>query len=504
MIQAVGYCRVSTDREDQANSFEAQQRFFKEYIQRKPNWELYKIYADEGISGTSTKKRTQFNHMINDAYDGKFQIIVAKEVSRFSRNILDTISYTRELKALGINVIFLNDGFCTNDPDSELRLSIMGSIAQEESRKTSTRVTWGQTRQMEQGVVFGRSMLGYDVANGKMTIDPEGAELVKLIFHKYAVEKMGTSELSHFLMENGYRTYSVSCNWSASYLIKLLKNEKYIGDLIQKKTYTPNYLTHEKKTNHGQVEKIIIRNHHAPIIDREIWALAQAELRKNNKHGNVPAVHSNKHLFSGKIRCGKCGSSVVSRVKKNRDGTGYRRWSCSRATRQGCSNCNVGRLIRDDDALNMVKIALTSLQIEKKFIVSNLSAFVQKLSQAGESGITDSLERLQSEIKKTEDKKSKLLDTFLEGTISKEDMQTMKHMYEDQRDALQSRLTAAEERMVSITNNAQIERYLFSLLDGEQTSEIFYKSILDSITVFRDRHIELRFNNLSQVFYFAE
>lgn len=136
------------------------QRCFKEYINRQPDWELYRVYADEGLSGTTTKKRIEFNQMISDAKMGKFKIILTKEVSRFSRNILDTIGYTRELKTLGVGVLFLNDGINTLDSDAELRLSIMGSIAQEESRKTSTRVKWGQTRQMERGVVFGRSMLG--------------------------------------------------------------------------------------------------------------------------------------------------------------------------------------------------------------------------------------------------------------------------------------------------------------------------------------------------------
>ena len=185
MIKVASYCRVSTDKDDQANSFESQQRYFKEYIDRQPDWELYEIYADKGITGTSTKKRVKFNQMINDAHMGKFNIIITKEVSRFSRNILDTISYTRELKALGVYVIFLNDGIATSDADAELKLSIMGSLAQEESRKTSARVKWGQARRMEQGVVFGRSMLGYDVKDGKMTVNPEGAEIVKLIFHKY-------------------------------------------------------------------------------------------------------------------------------------------------------------------------------------------------------------------------------------------------------------------------------------------------------------------------------
>ena len=167
MILVASYCRVSTDKMDQANSFDAQRRFFTEYIDRNPDWELYRVYADEGLSGTSTKKRAEFNQMINDARMGKFRLILTKEVSRFSRNIMDTIGFTRELRALGVGVLFMNDGINTLEPDAELRLSIMGSIAQEESRKTSSRVKWGQTRQMERGVVFGHSLLGYDVQGGE-------------------------------------------------------------------------------------------------------------------------------------------------------------------------------------------------------------------------------------------------------------------------------------------------------------------------------------------------
>ena len=190
-MKVAAYCRVSTDKEDQANSFESQQRYFREYIGRQPDWELYQVYADEGITGTSAKKRVAFQRMMHDARLHRFDLILTKEVSRFSRNILDTIAYTRDLRNLGIGVQFVNDGIDTLEPDSELRLSIMGSIAQEESRKISSRVKWGQTRRMEQGVVFGRSMLGYDVKDGKMTVNPQGAEIVRLIFHKYVHERKG-------------------------------------------------------------------------------------------------------------------------------------------------------------------------------------------------------------------------------------------------------------------------------------------------------------------------
>ena len=324
MIKVASYCRVSTDSEDQANSFESQRRYFREYIERHPEWELYEVYADEGISGTSTKKRTQFNRMINDAYLGKFKLIITKEVSRFSRNLLDTIAYTRELKSLGIGVIFMNDGFTSLDPDSELRLSIMGSIAQEESRKTSSRVKWGQTRQMERGVVFGTSMLGYDVCDGKLTINPEGAEIVRLIFHKYAVEQKGTSIIARELREAGIKTYSGDVIWNSSHIVRILRNEKYVGDLVQKKTITLDYLTHAKKKNKGEEEMITITDHHEPIIDRELWDKVQDELQKRNRNNGHVTGHSNRHIFSGKMICGECGARFIARSKTRQSGTSYK------------------------------------------------------------------------------------------------------------------------------------------------------------------------------------
>ncbi len=179
MLQVAAYCRVSTDKEDQANSFEAQQRYFREYIQRQPDWELQGIYADEGFSGTSTNKRVEFNKMLHAAELGQIDLIVTKEVSRFTRNTVDALQITRELRRRGVGVLFLNDSLDTRTNDGELRLTIMSSFAQDESRRTSERSKWGQMRSMEKGVVFGGSLLGYDVIGGKMTVNPEGAEVVR-------------------------------------------------------------------------------------------------------------------------------------------------------------------------------------------------------------------------------------------------------------------------------------------------------------------------------------
>jgi DNA invertase Pin-like site-specific DNA recombinase len=187
--------------------------------------------------------------MISDALEGKFDLILTKEVSRFSRNLLDTVAYTRQLKRAGVGVIFLSDGISTLDPDAELRLGIMASIAQEESRRTSERVKWGQRRQMEQGVVFGRSLIGYELRGGRLFVEPKGAETVRLIYHMYLNEGMGVRKIAAALTRRGISTITGNAVWSGAAVLKILRNEKYCGDLCQGKTITADYLTHKKVKN---------------------------------------------------------------------------------------------------------------------------------------------------------------------------------------------------------------------------------------------------------------
>lgn len=284
MRRVAAYCRVSTDKTDQIGSFESQKRYFREYIEQNADLELYRIYADEGITGTNVKNRVSFKNMIEDAKNGKFDLILTKEISRFARNLLDSIYYTRELKRYGVSVFFINDRIDTMEPDAELRLAILATIAQEESRRTSERVKWGQTRRMEAGIVFGRSMLGYDVKNGEMTVNEEGAEIVRAIFRMYTEDKMGFAAIARALDENGIPPMRAQ-KWNGTVVMRILKNEKYVGDLVQKKTYTPDYLSHEKKYNRGAEEMIVIRDHHTPIIPREVFEKAammlSGQMRKN-------------------------------------------------------------------------------------------------------------------------------------------------------------------------------------------------------------------------------
>ncbi|MCL2401463.1 MAG: recombinase family protein [Oscillospiraceae bacterium] len=379
MLRVGAYCRVSTDKIDQSNSFAGQQKYFREYVALQPNWQLTEIFADEGKSGTSTKKRMAFNRMIDAAKRGELDLIITKEISRFARNTLDSIYYTRELKRLGVGVIFLNDNINTLDPDAELRLTIMSSIAQEESRKISDRVKWGQTRRMEQGVVFGRDMLGYDLCNGMMTINADGAKVVRLIFHKFVAENKGCHTIARELREAGIQTSTHMKTWSNTVILRIIRNEKYCGDLVQKKTFTPDYLSHEKKYNRGEEDFIIIRDHHEPIISRDIFDLANAMLDSRAASPENKAKISNRYLFSGKMKCGICGATYGARYKKRMDGSVYKSWRCLTAQRYGAPRidstgnhigCN-GQGFPENDALYIVKLLMKSLNINRKLIREN-------------------------------------------------------------------------------------------------------------------------------------
>ena len=457
-LRLAAYCRVSTDRDDQAGSLESQKRFFGEYIGRNPCWELVEVYADNGVSGTSTKKRHAFNQMIADAQSRAFDLIITKEISRFARNTLDSIFYTRKLKELGIGVIFMSDNINTLDPDAELRLTIMSSIAQEESRKTSDRVKWGQRRRMEQGVVFGRSMLGYDVRGGKLYVEERGAETVRLIFHKFVNEDKGTHVIARELREAGIQTAGYMKQWSNTVILRVLRNEKYCGDLVQKKTYTPDYLTHEKRYNRGEEEFVTLRDHHEPIIGRGLFNRAQAELARRSPPEGQKAKHSNRYCLSGKIKCGVCGGSFVSRSKKRKDGSVYKAWRCFESVKNGASHIdNAGNQvgcscpsIGDDDAKRILREVVKSLQIDRRGIAGKLTgAAARALNGDMPAGCQRGRREEQS------------------GLL------------------------------------ANISGTLENLLAGEEWDDIFYRGLIDKLTVYDDSSVEVFLGGVSPPWRFV-
>lgn len=326
-LRVCAYCRVSTELASQAGSFENQVRYFREYISSHEGWELTEIYSDEGRSGTSVKGREGFRRMISDAERGMFDRIITKEISRFARNTVDALIYVRKLRCLGIGVTFIGDGIDTLLPEGELRLTMISGIAQEESRRTSERVKWGQKRRMEQGIVFGRDMLGYRVSGGKLQITEAEAETVRYIFGMYINSGLGVRSIAGRLNAEGI---SPKCGqvWSGAAVRRILKNEKYAGDLIQGKSFTEDHLTHRRVRCRDADRLTVIRDHHEGIISREIFDKAQ-RLMQERTHVSSGERYSARYWCSGKIIC-RCGAKFVSRSKKLSDRI-YRSWRCSDA-----------------------------------------------------------------------------------------------------------------------------------------------------------------------------
>ena len=490
--RVAAYCRVSTDHEDQANSFESQQRYFRQYIERNPDWELYEIFADEGISGTNTKKRSEFKRMIACAKEGDFDLIITKEISRFARNTLDSIYYTRDLKKHGVGVIFMNDNINTLDGDAELRLAIMSSIAQEESRKTSERVKWGQKRRMEQGVVFGRSMLGYDVKDGKMTINEEDAKIVRLIFHKFANENKGTHVIARELREAGITPMRVK-EWNNTVILRVIRNEKYCGDLVQKKTFTPDFLSHEKKYNRGEEEFVIIKDHHEPIVSRELFEKANRILDEKSLTQEGKAKHSNRYPFSGKIKCGCCGSSYVARYKNRKNGTRYKAWRCYKSATQGsphtdkagnplgCSNPS----IRNEDAVHIMYLVTRSLQLEEKKITANLLSVIQSVLSVNTN--YSHIEKLKEQIQSVEDKRTQLIDLCISGAITKQEFITKREACDKEISELQDTISGIDQQHLLADQQEsvmkEITAAIHEIVSGVEYEDAFYSQILEKMVV---------------------
>lgn len=507
-LRVAAYARVSTDKDDQANSFESQVEYFKEFIEKQENWQLVKIYSDDGISGTSTHKRDGFNSMIDDVMSGKIDFIITKEVSRFARNTVDTLQVTRDLKEIGVGVYFMIDSINTLDKDGELRLTLMASLAQEESRKTSERVKWGQKRQMEKGVVFGRSLLGYKVVEGKLYLVEEEAEIVRKIFHKYLVEGKGTHIIARELKEEGIKPYDpdgrakYKNDWSNTQILRVLRNEKYVGDLVQKKTWTKDYLDHKKRYNRGEEEMIRIKDHHPEIaiISREMWDATQAELQRRTTTAEQKSKHSNRYWASGKIFCGVCGERFVNKIKKTSVGTS-RAWNCMNHIKPHAFRkveCSMSEWASDRSMKNIVLYILNMLVENRDELKAEI---IKEISQLNLEEKTKSADDIQNKIDRLEYKKDNLLDMRLSDEISKSDFNTKNDKLNTEISKLKAELEEIKEfattkqrqqdRMDDIIK--EIDRVL--QLESEDLDELL-GTVTQSITVYENHTVVVRLKDV--------
>ena len=375
--RVAAYARVSTDSDEQYTSYEAQVEYYTKYIKEKEDWEYVNTYADEGISGTNTKKRAAFNKMISEALAGNIDLIITKSISRFARNTLDTISKIRELKAHHVEVFFEKENIWTFDPKSELILTIMASIAQEESRSISQNVTWGKRVAFQQGKVsFAYSkFLGYKKGvDGKIEKDDAEAEIVKRIYSMFLVEGMTCSGIALALMEIGIKTCSGSSKWTKNGVYSILTNEKYKGDALLQKTYVEDYLEHKCVKNKGELPKYYVENSHPYIIPPTEWDLTQLEMKRREKLG---AKYSSIDPFASKLVCCDCGNLFGRKVWHSTDK--YRRiiYRCNhKFDRKNDCICRTPSLEEEEIKLKFLK-AYATLMEDRDEIISGLEEAIE-------------------------------------------------------------------------------------------------------------------------------
>lgn len=366
------YCRVSTDQEEQLSSYENQVSYYTKFISNNPQYELAGIYADEGISGTNTKKRKNFNRMIDDCEAGKIDRIIVKSISRFARNTLDCLNYVRRLKELGIGVTFEKEAIDTLDAKGEVLLTILSSLAQDESRSISENSTWGIRKRFEQGKfsVNTRKFMGYDSdESGNLIVNEEQAKIVRMIYEKYLCGR-NYFVIARELNEAGIPGWNGKVNWIASTIETMLHNEKYKGDALLQKTYTVDFLTKKREKNQGQIAQYYVENNHPAIVKPEIWEAVQLEEQRRREYmklHHIKAYSSDlaNNPFASKIICGECGEAFGRKKWRPRPGEYRSVWQCNARYRvkgvMGCANRHI-----DESTLEEIFVKAWNSLMENK------------------------------------------------------------------------------------------------------------------------------------------
>ena len=370
-LRVAAYCRVSTDSDEQAMSYDAQVDHYTEYIKQNPTWEFAGVYADDGISGTDTRKREEFNRLMDDCMSGKIDMIITKSISRFARNTLDCLKHIRKLKGMNIPVIFEKEGINTMDAKGEVMLTIMASLAQQESESLSKNVKMGLQFRYQKGKVQVNTnwFLGYTKdEKGNLVIDPEQAEIVKRIFREFLAGK-SCQQIADGLQADGIRNGAGRTKWWASNITRILQNEKYIGDALLQKTYTEDVLTKKRVVNDGTVPQYYVEKDHPAIVSKEAFYEARAELeRRRVLSQEVGKAYCSIYALTGTLICGNCGAPFRRVVWTNR-GKKVVVWRCrSRMDKKGC----MANTVYEKDLHEAVVRAFRQVQGSDKPIIQTL------------------------------------------------------------------------------------------------------------------------------------
>jgi recombinase len=417
-MNIAAYCRVSTDKEDQLNSLEAQKNFFQEYC-AKTNDNLVRLYADEGISGTKTKNRKEFLRMMSDAEHGLFQMVVVKDISRFARNTVDLLQNIRKLKSMGIETQFLTANM-TSMGNSEFVLTVFGALAQEESNNTSKRVKFGKKINAEKGRVP-NIVFGYDKTIGdyfNLTINQEEADVVRQIFRWYTEDGYGAAKIAGMLNDRKILTKR-NCRWTQNAVCRILTNEIYIGRVINGKQEVADFLTGRREEKNSQ-DWIVVDKPELRIIEPEIFDKVQFILSERSKAFKMTSErHSNQYLFSTLIKCKECGWSFRRTVRTYKNT--YVRWVCSGHNMQGANSCSNTVTLDEDELINVLQEYLTNLLKDKKNVIRRVVNEFERVYKAKDDNINLEKE-LTAKLDKLKRSRQKYMDMYTDDLITREEL----------------------------------------------------------------------------------
>ena len=497
--RVAGYARVSTDHEDQVSSYEAQVEYYTNYIKNRNDWEFVKVYTDEGITATNTKKRDGFNTMVADALAGKIDLIVTKSVSRFARNTVDSLTTVRTLKDKGIEIFFEKENIWTLDSKGELLITIMSSLAQEESRSISENVTWGCRKHVADGKVtfpYSRVLgLEKDKETGKIVVNPEQAETVRLIYRLF-LQGMASHSISKELTRRGLKSPSGKDHWHRSTVLGILRNEKYKGDALLQKTFTVDFLQKKKKKNEGEVAQYYVEGNHEAIISPEVFDMVQDEMAKRVQGKQR---YSGVSIFSSKIKCADCGCWYGSKIWHSNDKSRKKVYRCNNKYKG--EKCRTAAVTEEE-----IKAAFVStfnrLMAEKKEIIAN--AELMRRTFCSTEALQEEKFRAASEMSVLSGMMQKLVDA--NARVAQDQEEYTQHyndlvrQYDEAKAQYDKAVTAITEKGMQ---RARLGTFLTALKKQEGVIDEFdaglWGSMVKFVTVGRDKEITVTFRDGTEI-----
>ena len=446
-LRVTYYARVSSESDEQLNSLGNQITYYEDLIKRNQNWTFVPGYIDEGISGISTKKRENFNRMIDDAAEGLFDLVITKEISRFARNTLDSIQFTRQLLSHGVGVFFQNDNINTFDEDSELRLSIMSSIAQDELRKLSSRVKFGHQQAIKDGVVLGNSRIfGYVKDNGRLVIDEEQAVMVRELFELYASNQYSMKQIELIFWDKGYRNYNGK-RISHTTMSSMISNPKYKGYYVGNKVKVVDMFT-KKQKNLPPEEWVMFKDESGEIVpaivSEELWESANVVLRRrSNDVKNRQGICNHANLLTGKLVCTCCGTAYYRKESTDKFGNKNSRWVCSGKIKNGTHSCDSFSIYEEELKPLLLELVLDTKTGTEALVEAYTQMFRATHSQSNLSKQIDAAQQRRDVIMK---KKSKLLEYNVTGKLSDTDFIQMNQQCADEIAQIDAQLQELEQQ----------------------------------------------------------